>query len=263
MDKKEYSSANRKAWNEAAPVHAGHNFEKLLKSFEQPGYSCLDETETAVLNKIGVGGKAVAQLCCNNGRELLSIKNLGAGFCVGFDISDGFIDQACKFAEAGKIDCQFLRTDVYEIPDTYNHKFDLVYITIGALTWLPDLEQFFGVTADLLKPDGKVFIYEMHPVAEMFECCDGKDPLLVRYSYFQEKPFIDENGLDYYGMTTYESSPSYSFIHKLSDIFNGLLKNGFSIEAFNEYPHDISNLFKPIENSNIRLPLSYTLVARR
>lgn len=263
MDKRDYTAANRQAWNEAAPVHAGHNFEKLLKSFAQPGFSCLDKTETAILNEISVKDKAVAQLCCNNGRELLSIKNLGAGYCVGFDISDGFIDQARKLAEAGSIDCEFLRTDVYEIPETYTHKFDLVYITIGALTWLPDMVHFFGVVARILKPNGKVFIYEMHPVAEMFECCDEKDPLLVRYSYFQDKPFVAEDGLDYYGMTSYESSPSYSFTHKLSDILNGLLKNGFVIEAFDEYSHDISNLFKPIEELEIKIPLSYTLIAQR
>lgn len=49
---------------------------------------------------------------CNNGRELLSIKNKGAGYCVGFDIAEGFIDQARQLAKAGDIDCEFVQSDV-------------------------------------------------------------------------------------------------------------------------------------------------------
>lgn len=52
------------------------------------GYSSLDTIETYHLEKINLVDKAVAQLCCNNGRELLSIKNKGAGYCVGFDIAE-------------------------------------------------------------------------------------------------------------------------------------------------------------------------------
>jgi hypothetical protein len=86
-----YTAANRAAWDEVAPVHAQTQMEPLLASFRRPGYSVLDEIETGLLTGLGVETKAVAQLCCNNGRELISIKNMGAGRCVGFDIAGAFI----------------------------------------------------------------------------------------------------------------------------------------------------------------------------
>ena len=92
----------------------------------------------------------------------MSVKNLGADRCVGFDISDGFIDQARQLAGAGQLDCEYVCTNVYSISTQYNRTFDLVYITIGLLSWMPDIPQFFEIVARLLKPDGWLFLYEMH-----------------------------------------------------------------------------------------------------
>ncbi len=94
MKRKNFTDANREAWDEAAPLHRGQNMESLLAAFRTPGYSCLDEIETERIQALGVAGKDVAQLCCNNGRELLSVKNMGAARCVGFDGAKGFIEQA-------------------------------------------------------------------------------------------------------------------------------------------------------------------------
>jgi len=42
-----YTDANRRAWNQAAPVHRSRaRFQELLDGFGQPGYSCLDHVET-------------------------------------------------------------------------------------------------------------------------------------------------------------------------------------------------------------------------
>ena len=70
--------ANRKAWDQAAPYHRAHRHADLLSRFAEPGYSCLDDIATERLQALGVQGKALAQLCCNNGREVLSARNLGA-----------------------------------------------------------------------------------------------------------------------------------------------------------------------------------------
>ncbi len=79
MSRKDITSANREAWEEAAPLHRAQNLERQVVARREPGYSCLDEIETARLPALGLAGKVVAQLCCNNGREPLSVKNLGAG----------------------------------------------------------------------------------------------------------------------------------------------------------------------------------------
>jgi SAM-dependent methyltransferase len=263
MKRDDYIAANREAWDEAAPIHARRTFEQLLGDFRKPGHSCLDALETETLREIGLAGKAVVQICCNNGRELLSVKNSGAGRCVGFDLSEGFIAQARQLASAGAIEAEFVTTDVYRIPAGYDADFDLALITIGVLGWMPDLNEFFAVVARLLKPEGRLFIHEQHPIMGMFEPYDSEPQPKLRHSYFKADPFRDETGLDYWGHETYKSKPAYWFQHKLSDVFTACLDNGFALEAFSEHQTDLGDIFRGVTAQPILPPMSYKLVARK
>ncbi len=263
MRREDYIEANRQAWDEAAAVHARSQWEELERRFRDAGYSCLDDIATSELRKIGIAGKAVAQLCCNNGRELLSIRNLGAGRCVGFDLSEEFIGQGQRLAQIGGLDCRFVAGSVYDIPPEHDGQFDVVVVTIGALGWLPDLAAFLAVVARLLKPGGMLFIYEQHPIMDMFEPFEAEDPLRLRYSYFREEPYRDEDGLDYWTGTRYASKPMYWFHHKLSDIIGGCIAGGFEIMSFEEYGHAMHAGFAAVERQPVRPPLGYTLTARK
>jgi ubiquinone/menaquinone biosynthesis C-methylase UbiE len=258
----DYFDANRAAWNETAPHHAAAGFDHLIKGFQQPGFSVLDEIEIGYLLEIGVTGKDIAQLSCNNGRELLSIKNMGAGRCVGFDISDAFIEQALKLVATSGIPCEFVRTNVYEIPAQYGNSFDLVFITVGTLGWLPYIGVFFDVVARLLRPGGWVLIYEMHPILDMFEQ-GTPHPLDLVYSYFRTEPYADDGGLDYLGNTEYKGPVSYWFHHKMSDIIQACINRGFSVRRFTEYEHDVSDTFAYLAKEPIRPPLTYALLAQK
>ena len=72
----------------------------LREEFRRPGFSCLDAVAGERLQALGLAGKSVAQLCCNNGREILSIESLGADPCVGFDQSAAFLAQVQAFLGA-------------------------------------------------------------------------------------------------------------------------------------------------------------------
>ncbi|MGF1610314.1 MAG: class I SAM-dependent methyltransferase [Kiloniellales bacterium] len=263
MKREDYVAANRAAWEEVAPLHRSQNQARLLEAFRRPGHSWFGEIETAVLNEIGVAGKAMAQLCCNNGRELLSVKNMGAGRCVGFEQAEGFIAQARELAAAGGIDCDFVCGDVHAIPAEYDGAFDLVFITIGVLSWMPDLGAFMAVPARLLAPGGQFLIYEEHPIVQMIAPGKADDPVVWESSYFREAPFVDSDGLDYYGHGAYEAKPNYCFLHKLSDIVTACLDSGLAIEHFVERPEHISNTYYNVETQGPRLPMSYTLIARK
>ena len=204
----------------------------------------------------------MAQVCCNNGRELLSLKNLGAKSITGFDLSDAFLEQANQFAQAAAIEAEFIRTDAYSIPERFNHCFDLIYISVGSLGWMPDIHRFFQVLARLSAVNASLLIYEMHPFTDMFEPGDKDYPPVLRYSYFHDRPYIDEDGLDYLGGTQYVSPKTYWFHHKLSDIFSSCLENGFRLLAFEELDYDISATFGHLENSAIRPPLTYSILAQ-
>lgn len=263
---KEYTEANRAAWNEVMPKHQSAAKEKLDKLFSQPGFVRLKEVEVEYLQQVGLKGKSVAHLCCNNGSELLSLKNMGAGECTGFDISDEAIQEARERAALTGIDCQFVRSDVYEIDDGYTSRFDIVFMSVGCLGWMPDLKLIFKKATKLLKNEGLIFIHEIHPFSEMLPLDNSEepDPLRIVSPYFKADPYIEYGGLDYVGGAQYTSTnPQYWFIHTLSDILMGLIENKISIEHFSEYERDISEGHKRVEHAQAGVPLSYILIGRK
>jgi SAM-dependent methyltransferase len=263
MRTKDVTTANLDAWDEAAPLHRRQNMARLKEAFSSPGYSCLNEIETDLLRLVDVTGKDVAQLCCNNGRELLSAKNMGAGRCVGFDGSEKFVAQARELADASGIECSFVCTDIYDVDTSHDGAFDLIVVTIGVLTWMPDLDGFFQVAERLLKAGGAMLVYEQHPILGMFEPGEKGDPIVWELSYFERNAYVETGGLDYYGGGTYRSKPLYSYIHKTSDIIMAGVKLKFAVEHFEERPEHISNTWYNLEDREHQLPMSFTLVFRK
>ena len=266
QERQRYTQANREAWNEVMPLHQPPPVPGWTRPSVSPGISRLDGDARVALQRAGVQGKDVAHLCCNNGIELLSIKNLGAGRCVGFDISDLAIQEARDRARLCALDCQFLRTDVYEIPASYDDAFDLVYVSAGALGWMPDLARFFARATALLRASGQIVIHEIHPLTEMLPFDDQPqlDPLRITEPYFKSEPYVDYGGLDYVGGTSYESTlPQYWFVHTLGQIVTGLVEAGCAIERLEEYPRDASGGHRRQEQAGIGIPLSFVLTATR
>lgn len=260
---KQFTTANRLAWEEAAPIHRKHNQTQLIESFSKPGFVELDEVEIKCLNELGIAGKDVAQLCCNNGRELLSVKNMGAARCVGFEGAQGFVDQGRELAEAGGLDVEFVCTDIYDIDDEFAARFDVVTITIGVLSWMPDLNGFFTVAASLIKQGGALFIYEQHPIIEMIEPAEASASIVWELSYFNKEPYVETTGLDYFDGVKYKAKPTTSFSHTMAEIIMAGIGNGLEVEHFEEFPHHISNTWWNVEESGIGLPMCYTLILRK
>lgn len=256
-----FTDANREAWDEAAPVHEKINQARLVEGFKKPGYSTLDDHCLERLMEIGFKGKSVAQLCCNNGRELLSLKNLGAGRCMGFDASAAFIEQARELTSAsGHTDVEFVTTDVYAIPVEYTGPYEIVMTTIGVLGWMPDLRQFFRVMDRLAQSGGHVFMEETHPVLMMYEEGEGDAPAYLEHSYFKEDPYVETTGLDYYQGTKYASKPLYSFQHTLADIMMAAIDVGFVLRHFAELGYDISGFCADLEQADAKPPMGMTMV---
>ncbi|NIA68897.1 class I SAM-dependent methyltransferase [Pelagibius litoralis] len=263
LTKDQIVAANRASWNEAAAHHREHDqWTALLKGFAQPGHSVLDETMAARLQAIGLEGRAVAQLCCNNARELLSIKNLGAASVTGFDFAEEFLDQGRELAAAGGIEAELVQTDINKIPSDYDGRFDLAVVTIGVFGWQPDLAAFFATAQRILKPGGRIFIYEDHPILNMYEDREERLPPVPDESYFRSDPYRSDDGLDYWAKEDYDAKPCFWMFHKMSDVIMALVTSGFAIEDFEEFPHNIGTR-EQFENQPQQLPLSYVLVGRK
>lgn len=263
----DYAENNRAAWNEVAPIHRQQRQIDLRQAVQAPDFCWLTEVEQGLFRTIGLTGKRVAQLCCNNGRELISIMKMGAAAGVGFDIADEFIEEARELAQLANVPCEFVRTNIFDIPASYHGQFDIVYVSIGALTWIDDVARFFKKAADMLNDGGHVVMYEMHPMLDMMalpgdDNYNAQDELKIANSYFRTEPFVDENGLDYIGKTSYQGKAAYSFAHTLAAVLNALLVNRLALLHIREYPNDISATFQHLEKYQ-KLAMSYSVVARK
>ena len=160
MDLREYNNKNKLAWEEVNVLH--QKFKERYKNslIEDEKFVVLDQALLSKLNEIGLEGKSILHPCCNDGEELLSLKKLGAGKCVGVDISETAIKSAQELNSKLGFDCEFLASDVYDIEKVVTEKFDLVLITVGALLWLKDLNPFFEKLSGLMNKGAKLIIQE-------------------------------------------------------------------------------------------------------
>src|SRR6056297_3454033 len=266
MDIKQYTNANKVAWNEVMPKHQKARKQALDKLFAQTGY--IEQTDQELLkifDQIKISDKDVIHLACNNGTELLSIKNMGANRCVGVDISECAIEEAAERAKNSNIDCEFICSDVYDIPKEYFNSFDVVHTTAGCIGWMPDINLFFKLCSKLLRPSGYLLMHEMHPFSELlpFDDAEIDNRLQIVDQYFHDGPIIENGGLDYLGGEQYEAKTQFWFVHTISDIIMSLNKNSFKIIEFIESPNDISAVHQEVEKLNAKIPLSMLILAQK
>ena len=261
----DYIVNNKAAWEEAFEHRRENwgddNYNRLVN--EDLPFFCDDVAKE--LRMIDLKGKRVAQFCCNNGRELLSMMQLGPAGGVGFDIAENILDQARMTAEkAGIANSEFVQANILEIGEEYSNQFDLILFTIGAITWFQDLNALFGKVSQCLKPNGIMLIHDFHPFMNMLpmpdeEAFDENNLNKLAYPYFKNEPWIENSGMLY--MTPqYESKTFTSFVHTLSDIINSAVSAGLTIKKLDEHSYDVG-LTEVYDYKEY--PLSYVLVAQK
>ena len=247
---------NRAAWNQALEYHQKARNNALQTGFENPNFSTLDrdcdDILMGMLKKLDLRGKAIAQLPCNNGRELLSLMRFfNTQQAVGIDISDAAIEEARQLAEIANLNAKFLRMNLLELGSEYDNSFNFVYISEGSLQWFPDLDEYFTIISRLLKKDGQILIFEIHPFAYIREAS----------SYFEKGPYSYAEGLDYVGGVAYEAKECCWFMHKITDILGAIRRNGVEVLEFDEHGMEMAN--DPAFHGQDKLPLSYTLLGKK
>ena len=68
------------------------------------------------------------------------------------DFSDKAIAAAKDMAKQCGTNTRFVLSDVYDLPNVLDEKFDLVYTSYGTIGWLPDLDRWAKVISHFLKP---------------------------------------------------------------------------------------------------------------
>jgi SAM-dependent methyltransferase len=222
---KEYIEANKQSWGTIAQDHY-----ESFKSFLLENESTLNQTEIEELGDIQ--GKRLIHLQCNTGADTISLARMGASV-TGVDLVPENIHYARRLAaDCGIKDARFIESNVLEIMEKHDQKYDVVFTTEGVLCWLPDLYLWARNIRHLLADDGFLYVLDGHPFFMVWD--EEKLPeLVVKYPYFQKSADQDE------WIGGYASQPkkavSYSWMYTVGEIINGLSQAGMHIEWFHEF----------------------------
>jgi SAM-dependent methyltransferase len=258
MDKQIYFDANRKSWDERVAIHRRDetNFYDVQKVLDGD-----DKLNAIEANEIGdVRGLRIAHLQCHFGLDSICLARRGASV-TGLDFSSAAITEARSLAEKLGVDAHFVEGNVYDARRHLEGDFDLVYVTWGAINWLPDIAGWAKVVGSLLKPGGHLYLAEAHPTTLCFEWVDGK--IVPHYDWRtpHDNPSVADVPTTYNGsQKELRNKRVYEWIHPLSDIINSLKAVGVSLVWLHEHDTLTWDLFPNMvegEDGLYRLPADF------
>lgn len=259
-----YLEINKNSWNAKVEPHLKSDFyfvDEFLK-----GRSSLNSIELGLLGDIT--GKSILHLQCHFGQDSISLSRLGAKV-TGIDLSDKAIDAAKDLAQQCHTDTEFICSDVYDLPNVLDQKFDMVFTSYGTIGWLPDLEKWAKVISHFLKPGGQFIMAEFHPVVWMFD----DDFKGVAYNYFNEKPIVETYEGTYADFSADIVQEYVMWNHSLAEVLQNLLNGGLALKEFQELDWSPYPCFKHVEEFEKgkwrisqfgnKIPLVYALTAQK
>ncbi|HEX7844891.1 MAG TPA: class I SAM-dependent methyltransferase [Chitinophagaceae bacterium] len=222
----QYFEANRSLWNQRTAVHKDSSF------YDKEGFKKGQTVLTPIeLNELGdVKGKKMLHLQCHFGMDSLDWTRRGAEV-TGVDLSDAAIAEAQKLNDELKLNAKFICSNVYDLRDHLDEKFDIVFTSYGVVGWLPDLTKWAELIAYYLKTGGIFYLAEFHPVVWMFD----EQFTHVKYHYDNKEIIVTENQGTYTDRNAEIKGKEYSWNHSISEVLNALIAAGLKIEVFNEF----------------------------
>ncbi|MGX6605532.1 class I SAM-dependent methyltransferase [Micromonosporaceae bacterium Da 78-11] len=270
----DYRAVNRANWNERAQAHAASPDYQVARFAADPTHlSDVVRFDQPLLGDLtGLRG---VHLQCHIGTDTVSLSRLGATM-TGLDFSDKSLAEARTLATSTGADIRFVQSDVYDAHEALGDGYDLVYTGIGALCWLPDVKRWARTVASLLRPGGRLFIREGHPVlwALDYDRTDGLIALDLPYFERAEPLIFTEGGTYVQTHVEFTANTTHEWNHGLGEIVTAVLEAGLTLTGLVEHtsvpwralPHgmrDIGNGEWQLADRPERLPHTYTLQATR
>ena len=229
----DYFDANRRRWDEAVALHIKGDSKVYRLSAFRAGADILGPIENDELGD--VAGKRVLHLQCHFGLDTLCLARRGAEV-TGLDFSSAAIKAARALSRETGVPATFVEGNLYDAPDLIDGAFDLVFVTWGAINWLPDIGRWAEIVAHFLKPGGALYLLEGHPVTLIFEE-NGEGGFVPTYPYFQgPDPIASDETTTYTGEDDrLENTRAYEWSHPLSAVVNAVIAAGLRLVALNEH----------------------------
>ena len=180
-----------------------------------------------------LSGLDVVHLQCHIGTDTISLARLG-GRVTGVDFSPSALAVARELATAAGVDVRFVESELYSAVTAVEAQFDLVYTGVGALIWLPDIAGWARVVAALLRPGGRLYVRDGHPM--LHTLYDGVDDDVLRVTL----PYFEGHALRWFDEVTYTdgdpiaSPEQYEWNHGIGEIVQAVIDAGLRVTALRE-----------------------------
>ena len=225
-----------------------------------------------------VDGLRLLHLQCHFGHDTLILAQHGATV-VGLDFSTPAIAAARAGAnELGLADrARFVEADLYDAPNAIPEpaSFDRVYVTWGAICWLPDIAGWARIVAHFLKPGGSLYLAEGHPAALVLDDAvpqpNGRPGFFV--PYFHSEPLVLDDAADYADPNArLTNTRTCQWIHPLGEVVTALISAGLRLDWLHEHDAVTWRMFTCLIEGTDGLyrwpdqpwlPLAYSLQATR
>ncbi len=286
----DYLGVNRANWDARARIHAtGYDIDRLLAD-----PAALSDVVRFDADRLGdLTGLDVVHLQCHIGTDTLSLARLG-GRVTGLDLSGESLAVARELADRAGASIDYVQSDVYgAVAALGAGRFDLVYTGIGAICWLPSIRRWAEVVAALLRPGGRLFIRDGHPVLnsvlamvvaeehpdraqQPWVSGPGAATPALELPYFEQaEPMRWVEETTYAGDGVVASPESVEWNHGLGEIVTAVLDAGLELTALVEHDsvpwealpglmeYDPATGEYRLSERPERLPASFTLIARQ
>src|SRR5205823_5697947 len=227
---------NRASWDERAPAHAASPGYALDNFRNDPSF--LSYVVQFDLPRLGdIRGLRGVHLQCHIGTDTISLARLGARM-TGYDFSAVALAEARTLNDELGAGVDFVEGDLYDaVTALGDEQFDFVFTGIGALCWLPDIKGWASVVSRLLRPGGRLFIREGHPM--LWALADRRPDglLVVEYPYFETAEALvwDEAGTYVETDVEFVHNVTHSWNHGLGETVTSLLNQGMEITMLEEH----------------------------
>ncbi|MEM1096178.1 MAG: class I SAM-dependent methyltransferase [Bacteroidota bacterium] len=258
-------ASNEAAWDRAAQTYADE-VERDITALQSGAISLLPE-EVRLLGDLSDVELAI-HLQCSHGLDALSLLHLGVQRVVGVDISAAMLTQARQKTEALGANAEWVHSAVLSTPRSLNGTADLVYTGKGALPWMDDLTAWAHVVARLLKPGGRLFVYEGHPLTWVWDEDASRHRLRDGRSYFdaeaQANTGFPAAAVERYTPSSEAPPTAWEWPWTLGQVVTATAQAGLRVEHLEEHPVHFWDHFPNIPAAEMqRLPHTYTLIARK
>ena len=269
----DFTRTNLANWESRVPIHTGEQGYDLQRFLDDP--DALSDVVAFDADHLGdIAGLRVVHLQCHIGTDTLSLARLG-GEVTGVDFSPAALAAARDLAERAGGDVRYVESSIEEVPRRLPETFDLVYTGVGALNWLPSVNRWASIVAGLLRPGGRLYLREGHPM--LFAVDDERDDrqLVVEYPYFEtDTPQRWVSPHSYTGsQQPLEQPVTYEWNHGLGEVVQAVLDAGLRLTRLEEHRELEWPFFTWMESTERggyvlpdrpeRLPLMYSLEALR